>query len=113
MECLFCSIAKGAIPAKIAHQDDRAVAFHDIDPKAPVHVLVIPRKHIASIAELSDEDAGDIGHLFTVARSLAAELGIAESGFRLVINAGPDAGQAVHHVHLHVLGGRKLKWPPG
>jgi histidine triad (HIT) family protein len=113
MECLFCSIAQGAIPAKIVHQDDRAVAFHDIDPKAPVHVLVIPRKHIASIAELSDAEAGDIGHLFTVARSLAAELGVAESGYRLVINAGPDAGQAVYHVHLHVLGGRKLKWPPG
>ncbi|MGH7467257.1 MAG: histidine triad nucleotide-binding protein [Longimicrobiales bacterium] len=111
--CLFCRIARGEIPAKLAHQDDRAVAFHDIDPKAPVHVLVIPRKHIASVAALADDEAGEIGHLYTIARRLAEELGVADSGYRLVINAGKDAGQSVDHIHLHVLGGRSFHWPPG
>jgi histidine triad (HIT) family protein len=111
--CIFCRIARGEIPARLAHQDERAVAFHDIDPKAPVHVLVIPRKHIASVAMMTDDDAAEIGHLYTIARRLASDLGVAESGYRLVINAGADAGQSVDHIHLHVLGGRAFRWPPG
>jgi histidine triad (HIT) family protein len=113
MSCLFCRIANGEIPARVARQDERMVAFHDIDPKAPVHVLLIPRKHIASVSELAAADAGEIGHLFAVARTLAEELGVARSGYRLVVNAGADAGQSVDHVHLHLLGGRRLSWPPG
>ena len=111
--CLFCRIARGEIPAKLAHQDDQVVAFHDIDPKAPVHVLVVPRQHIASVAHMQDGDAGVMGRLFLVARDLAKTLGVDSSGYRLVINAGQDAGQTVDHIHLHVLGGRHLKWPPG
>lgn len=111
--CIFCRIARGEIPSKLAHEDQDVVAFHDIDPKAPVHVLVVPRKHIASIAQLDDADAALIGRLFTVARDLASTLRIQKGGYRMVINAGPDAGQSVDHVHLHLLGGRTLKWPPG
>ena len=112
-ECLFCRIARKEIPAKLARDEPDVVAFHDIDPKAPVHVLLIPREHIESITEMRDDQAAGIGRLFTVARDLARELGLAESGYRLVINTGPDAGQSVAHVHLHLLGGRHLKWPPG
>ncbi|MEX2282957.1 MAG: histidine triad nucleotide-binding protein [Gemmatimonadota bacterium] len=113
MDCLFCRIVAGEIPSKKAYEDQQVIAFHDLDPKAPVHVLVIPRKHISSIARIEDADAELIGQLFLVARNLASELRIADGGYRLVINAGFDAGQSVDHVHLHVLGGRKLKWPPG
>jgi histidine triad (HIT) family protein len=111
--CLFCRIARGEIPAKVAYQDDDVVAFHDIDPKAPVHVLIIPREHIASINELDAAHVPAIGKLYVVARDLARELGVAEGGYRLVINTGADAGQSVAHIHLHLLGGRHLKWPPG
>jgi histidine triad (HIT) family protein len=111
--CIFCRIASGEIPARVVHQDERAVAFHDIDPKAPVHVLIVPRKHIASVTVMTDSDGAEIGHLFTIARQLAQELGVAKAGYRLVINAGAHAGQSVDHVHLHVLGGRSFKWPPG
>lgn len=111
--CLFCRIARGEIPARIAHQDEHVVAFHDINPQAPVHVLLIPRKHVASVAVLSDVDSELVGRLFVAARDLARELGISESGYRLVVNAGADAGQTVDHIHLHLLGGRHLKWPPG
>ena len=111
--CLFCRIARGEIPAKLAYQDDDVLAFHDIDPKAPVHVLIIPRAHIASINELDGTQAATIGKLHVVARDLARELGVFAGGYRLVINTGPDAGQSVEHIHLHLLGGRHLKWPPG
>ncbi len=111
--CLFCRIVNGEIPAKVAFRDDEVMAFHDIDPRAPVHVLVIPRRHIASVAVMEDDDAHVMGRLFVVARDLAREHGIASSGYRLVINAGADAGQSVDHIHLHVLGGRQMKWPPG
>ena len=111
--CIFCRIAAGELPAVLVHQDGEVVAFRDIDPRAPVHILVVPRKHIASIAGMSDADGAIIGRLFVVARAVAAGAGVAESGYRLVINSGPDAGQTVDHVHLHVLGGRPLKWPPG
>ena len=111
--CIFCRIATGAIPARVAYEDEVVMGFHDIDPRAPVHVLLIPRKHIASVNELSDSDSDVVGKLFMAAKSLAQELGVANSGYRLVVNSGPDAGQSVDHVHLHLLGGRSMKWPPG
>lgn len=111
--CLFCKLAAGEIPARIAYEDDDVFAFHDIDPRAPVHVLLIPRKHIASVNELTEPQSPIIGTLFVKARNLARELGVSDSGYRLVMNAGPDAGQSVDHIHLHLLGGRPLKWPPG
>lgn len=111
--CIFCRIAGGSIPARIAYEDDVTFAFHDIDPRAPVHVLIIPREHIASINELEAEDAQMVGQLYLVAKKLAQELGVSESGYRLVMNSGIDAGQSVDHLHLHLIGGRPMKWPPG
>ena len=111
--CLFCRIARGEIPAKVAYQDDDVVAFHDIDPKAPVHVLIIPRTHIGSINDLDGTQAATMGKLHVAARDLARGLGISEGGYRLVINTGPDAQQSVQHIHLHLLGGRHFTWPPG
>ena len=111
--CIFCRIAAGEIPAKVVRQDEDTVAFRDIDPKAPTHVLVIPRRHIPSINVLTPEDAALVGKLFLVAREIARDDGVAESGYRMVINAGANAGQSVDHVHLHILGGRGLAWPPG
>ncbi len=113
MNCLFCKIAKGEIPAKVVSSDERVVAFEDISPQAPVHVLIIPRKHIATIMELEDGDNDLMGHMVQVAKKIAIEKGIDEGGFRLVINCNSDAGQAVFHIHLHVLGGRVMNWPPG
>ncbi len=112
-DCLFCKIIKKQIPAKIAYEDDQVLAFHDISPQAPAHILIIPKKHIASINDLQEQDSAIIGYLHQIAKKLARELKIEKSGFRLVINNGPDAGQAVGHIHLHILGGRKLQWPPG
>lgn len=111
--CIFCRVAAGSIPARIANEDDVTFAFHDIDPRAPVHVLIIPREHVASINELEAEHAELIGKLYLVAKKLAHELGVSESGYRLVMNCGVDAGQSVDHIHLHLIGGRPLKWPPG
>ena len=112
-DCLFCRIVAGEIPAKTVFEDDYTLAFRDIDPKAPTHVLVIPRRHIASVTALDALDADLIGRLFLAAREIAAAEGIEESGYRLVMNNGGDAGQSVAHIHLHVLGGRRLSWPPG
>ena len=111
--CLFCRIASGSVPADIVHQDDMVVAFRDIHPKAPTHVLVIPRRHIRSAAELSGTDAEMLGRLFSVAAQVARDAGIAERGYRLVSNVGAGAGQSVFHMHFHLLGGRSLSWPPG
>jgi len=108
--CLFCRIARGEIPARIVREDDHTVAFRDIDPKAPTHVLVIPRVHVASLDEARDPAL--IGQVMLAAAEVAAAEGIA-GGYRTVINTGADAGQTVHHLHVHVLGGRKLTWPPG
>jgi len=113
MACLFCEIAAGQKPARLVHQDERLVAFHDIRPAAPVHVLVVPRKHIASLLDLQEEDETLVGGLVRTARELAGQLGLADRGFRLVFNSGRDAGYSVHHIHLHLLGGRGLGWPPG
>jgi histidine triad (HIT) family protein len=111
--CIFCRIAKGEIPARVAHEDDDILAFHDIDPRSPVHVLIIPRRHIPSVDQLETSDAAVVGHMFMVAGTLARELGVAGSGYRLVVNSGADAGQSVDHIHMHLLGGRPMKWPPG
>jgi histidine triad (HIT) family protein len=111
--CLFCKIAEGQIPAKIVYQDEDVVAFEDINPQAPHHILLMPRRHIASMSELTEEDSHMLGVLFVVAAKLAQKLGIDKTGYRFVTNVGPDAGQAVFHLHFHLLGGRKFRWPPG
>lgn len=108
--CLFCEIAAGTIPSKKAYEDETVVAFYDIAPQAPVHVLIIPRKHIESAQALTETENTLLCHMFEVARSLAVELGVAESGYRLITNVGPDAGQSVPHLHLHLIGGKTLNW---
>ncbi len=112
MSTIFKKIIDKEIPAKIIFEDDRCLAFHDVAPQAPTHVLVIPKKEIASLAELDDGDADLIGHMFIVIRTLASELGL-DDGYRVVVNSGRDGGQSVDHLHFHLLGGRQLKWPPG
>ena len=112
-DCIFCKIASGAIPATLVHDSERVVAFRDLNPQAPQHLLVIPRRHIATLNDLTAEDGALSGELIEVARQLAAELGLAESGYRLVFNCNADGGQSVYHIHLHLLGGRSLRWPPG
>jgi histidine triad (HIT) family protein len=112
-DCLFCGIAAGDIPADLVHADDVVIAFRDISPQAPVHVLVIPRDHHATAAELAAADPALAGRVLEVAGDIAAAEGVAESGYRLVTNTGEGAGQSVHHVHFHLLGGRALSWPPG
>ncbi len=111
--CLFCKIVAGAIPAEKVYEDDGAVAFRDINPQAPVHVLVIPREHIASLADAGETDAAKLGQLMLAAARVARQEGLSESGYRTVVNTGAGAGQSVFHIHLHVLGGRTLAWPPG
>ena len=111
--CLFCKIAEGQIPSKIVYQDEDVVAFEDVNPQAPYHILLIPRRHIASMADLTEEDGTLLARLFMVAAKLAHKLGFDESGYRFVTNVGPDAGQSVFHLHFHLLGGRKFAWPPG
>jgi len=113
-DCLFCRIVAGEIPAKVAKRTADAVAFHDIDPKAPVHVLVIPTKHVAAARGATGPDGEALlGRLLAFSAEVAAELGLDAKGYRIVTNTGPDAGQSVDHLHFHVLGGRKLTWPPG
>jgi histidine triad (HIT) family protein len=112
-ECLFCKIVARTIPAALIYEDDLVVAFDDINPQAPTHTLVIPRKHVASIAELQDSDVGLLGHLMLTGNKIATLKGIADAGYRFVINTGVDGGQTVFHLHLHVLGGRHMAWPPG
>lgn len=112
-DCIFCRIARGEIPANLVFEEEDHIAFHDIDPKAPTHILVIPRQHIASVEALDEAEAGLAGRLLLAARRAAREAGIADSGFRLIINTGEEGGQSVDHLHVHVLGGRHLKWPPG
>jgi histidine triad (HIT) family protein len=111
--CLFCKIATGAIPSKIVYQDEDVVAFEDINPQAPKHILLIPRQHIASIADLTLNDGPILAKLFITAQKLAHDMGIDESGYRFLTNVGPDAGQSVFHLHFHLLGGHKFGWPPG
>lgn len=112
-ECVFCKIAHGELPAKLVYQDDSVVAFPDMHPKAPQHLLIIPRRHIATLNDLGPEDTLLAGHLLQVAKQLAAQLGIADAGYRVLMNCNEDGGQAVFHIHLHLLGGRVMHWPPG
>jgi histidine triad (HIT) family protein len=112
-ECLFCKIVSRTIPAALIYEDDLLVAFDDINPQAPTHTLVIPRKHVASIAELQDSDVELLGRLMLAGNTIARQKGIADTGYRLVVNTGVNGGQSVFHLHLHVLGGRHLAWPPG
>jgi len=112
-DCLFCKIVSGEIPADIVYESDSAIGFRDINAKAPTHVLVIPRKHISTINDIEQDDQEIVGSLYTAAKEIAAEDGIADEGYRAVMNCNEAAGQSVFHIHLHVLGGRPLAWPPG
>jgi histidine triad (HIT) family protein len=111
--CLFCRIIAGEIPSKKVYEDEHAFAFHDINPQAPTHVLIVPKKHIASLNEASKDDQALLGHLTLIASKLADQLGVVAGGYRTVINSGAGAGQSVWHIHIHLLGGRALGWPPG
>jgi histidine triad (HIT) family protein len=113
MSTIFTKIINREIPARIAFEDDRVLAFHDIQPQAPVHILVVPKKEIARVAETAPEDEALLGHLIFVAQKLAKEQGLYPAGFRLVINNGRDGGESVPHLHVHILGGRPMAWPPG
>ena len=112
-DCIFCKIACGEIKRAIVHEDGEIVVFKDIQPQAPVHLLIIPKKHISGLTELGPGDEQLIGKIIALSKQLAERFSFSQCGFRLVINSGPDAGQAVDHLHFHLLGGRKFKWPPG
>ena len=112
-DCLFCRIAAGEISAEVIYEDEEVVAFRDVQPQAPVHVLVIPRKHLASMADAGPEDIALLGTVARTAAQIAETEGVVNTGYRCVINSGEDAGQCVHHLHMHVLGGRQMGWPPG
>jgi histidine triad (HIT) family protein len=111
--CLFCKIINREIPGAIVYEDGRLLAFNDINPQAPTHILVVPKRHIASLNDLTEEDDGLVGEMVRRAAAIARERGIAEGGFRTVFNTNRDAGQTVFHIHLHLLGGRNMHWPPG
>jgi histidine triad (HIT) family protein len=111
--CLFCRIVEKAIPAKLVHEDDHTLAFDDVNPQAPVHVLVIPKRHLVSVQEAGPNDHALLGHLLATCTKVAKAKGLAESGYRVVTNTGRDGGQSVFHLHFHVLGGRHMAWPPG
>ena len=112
-DCIFCKLINGDIPADIIYQDEDVLAFRDLSPQAPVHFLVIPKKHISTLNDLQNDDASLIGKLYLAAKIVAKEEGVAESGYRCVMNCNEDGGQTVYHIHLHVLGQRHLSWPPG
>lgn len=112
MDCLFCKLVAGSIPSKKVKEDDLILAFHDIQPVAPTHILVIPKKHIASMADAQSKDHALLGHLMIRAAEIAREQGLSK-GYRLVVSTGPEGGQTVDHLHLHILGGRQMHWPPG
>lgn len=112
-ECLFCRIVEKKIPAKVAYEDEEVVAFHDINPQAPVHLQVIPKRHMARVSDATEADSSLLARLILTANRLARETGIQEAGYRLVFNCNAAAGQSVYHLHLHLLGGRPMRWPPG
>ncbi len=112
-DCLFCKVEKGDIPAEKVYEDERLFAIKDINPQAPTHLLIIPRKHHSTILELQEDDFEMIGSVYSVAGKLARQSGIADDGFRVVVNCGRNGGQSVYHIHFHVLGGRPMAWPPG
>jgi histidine triad (HIT) family protein len=112
-DCIFCRIIAGESPARIVFHDEQVTAFRDLNPAAPAHILIVPNKHIVSVNQLTDEDESLMGHLFTTAKRLAAQEGIAESGYRLIVNTNAHGGQTVFHLHLHLLGGSRMKHPMG
>lgn len=112
-DCIFCRIAAGEIPANIVYQDEDVLAFRDLNPQAPVHVLIIPRRHIATLNDVAPEDVQLLGRLLLAAKMVAEQEGLAEAGYRTVVNCNADGGQTVFHVHVHLLGGRSMNWPPG
>ena len=112
-DCLFCKFASGALDADIVYETDKVLAFRDINPQAPTHVLIIPRKHIASVNDLTESDAEEISNLYLAAKEVAKAEGFSEAGYRVVMNCNAAAGQTVFHIHLHLLGGRTFSWPPG
>jgi histidine triad (HIT) family protein len=112
-DCLFCKIRDGEIPGDMVYEDDDVLAFRDVNPQAPTHVLVIPRKHIATTNDLEQADAAVVGKMMLAAKKIAADEGFAQEGYRLVLNCNEGAGQTVFHIHMHLLGGRRLTWPPG
>lgn len=113
MDCLFCKIAKGEIASDIVYQDDQVVAFNDINPKAPTHILIVPFEHIATLNDLENRHAALVGHMILVSQQLAKKFGFADVGYRVLFNCNRGAGQEVYHIHLHLLAGRQLTWPPG
>jgi histidine triad (HIT) family protein len=113
MDCIFCKIVNGSIPSEKVYEDDLILAFKDINPAAPVHIVIVPKEHIASVMEIKNEHKNLIGHIYIKAQKIAIENGISETGFRIVNNCGQDGGQSVNHIHFHLLGGRSLQWPPG
>lgn len=112
-DCLFCKIIKGEIPSTVVYKDNQVMAFRDINPVAPTHILVIPNKHIENVNDISEDDKQLMGHLFTVIKPIAKKEGITESGYRLIINTGPDALQEIFHLHVHILGGQRMQHPMG
>lgn len=112
-DCLFCKILGGDIPAEIVYESETAIAFRDINPQAPIHAVIIPREHVATINDIGAEHEALVGSLFSAARQVAADEGLADDGYRVVMNCNAAAGQTVFHIHLHLLGGRQLRWPPG
>jgi len=112
-DCIFCKIASKESPANIVYEDDTSIAFKDINPQAPLHILVIPKRHICTVVETTEEDKPLLGHLIYVANKIAERFNVSKKGFRLVANCGLESGQSVWHVHFHLLGGRRMTWPPG
>ena len=112
-DCLFCKIVTGDIQSEKVFENDHVIGFQDLNPQAPTHVLVIPKKHVSTINDLQDEDKALVGEMYMAARQIAADQGLAEKGYRTVMNCNEEAGQTVFHIHLHLLGGRRMKWPPG
>ena len=112
-DCIFCKIVQGEIPAEKVYENEHVVAFNDLNPQAPVHILVIPKKHISTINDISQDDTALIGEMYLAAKQIAADQGLSERGYRTVMNCNEEAGQTVFHIHLHVLGGRAMTWPPG
>ncbi len=112
-DCIFCKIIKKQIPCDLVYEDDKVIAFNDISPQAPIHVIIIPRQHIEDLNSIKQESSEVIGHIFMVVREIAKKLGVAENGYRIVSNCGEQGGQTVQHIHFHLLGGRMLQWPPG
>jgi histidine triad (HIT) family protein len=112
-DCIFCKIASGEVPGDMVYRDERVIAINDIDPKAPVHILIMPKDHIPSLNDIDQEKSDLVGHIFMVAAKLASQKGIAKKGYRVVNNCGVEGGQSVEHIHFHLLGGRNMAWPPG